>query len=106
MNADRKTLISRAAPMSLVCACALAAACSQAPSRPDLGGRGRCDASALGWAVGKPLDEAAGRKLFQQSGAGLWRVVAPDNTFSRDQREDRLNVRVDAANVVTAVDCG
>lgn len=105
MNAQRKTLIPRAAPMLLVGACALAA-CSQAPSRPDLGGRGRCDASALGWAVGKPLDEAAGRKLFQQSGAGLWRVVAPDNTFSSDQREDRLNVRVDAANVVTGVDCG
>ncbi|MET4730888.1 hypothetical protein ABIE09_004708 [Lysobacter enzymogenes] len=104
MNADRKTLTSRAAPMLLVCACALAAACSQAPSRPDLGGR--CDASALGWAVGKPLDEAAGRKLFKQSGAGLWRVVAPDNTFSNDQRDDRLNVRVDAANVVTGVDCG
>lgn len=107
MNADRKSFPLRGLSLPAACALALlAAACSPSPTRPDQTGRGRCDASALGWAVGKPLDEAAGRKLFQQSGAGLWRVVSPDNTFSSDQRDDRLNVRVDASNVVTGVDCG
>ncbi|QWP77563.1 hypothetical protein J5226_03910 [Lysobacter sp. K5869] len=104
MNAQRRSVLSRAA---IAVALTLAAtACSQTQTRPDLAGRGHCDAAALTWAVGQPLDEATGRKLFQQSGAGLWRVVAPDNTFSSDRREDRLNVRVDKANVVTGVDCG
>lgn len=74
--------------------------------RPDLAGKGRCNADALGWAVGQTLDEATGRRLFKDSGAGLWRVVAPDNTFGRDRREDRLNVRVDQAQRIVAVDCG
>lgn len=107
MNAERRAPIRRRLSLLSVAVLASAvAACAQDATRPDLAGKGRCNADALGWAVGTPLDEATGRRLFQESGAGLWRVVAPQNTFGRDRRDDRLNVRVDAAQTIVAVDCG
>ncbi|ALN60795.1 lipoprotein [Lysobacter enzymogenes] len=111
MNAERpaaaRAAVRPRAPLLFAAALALAAgACAQNAPRPDLAGKGRCNADALGWAVGQTLDEATGRRLFEDSGAGLWRVVAPDNTFGHDRREDRLNVRVDQAQRIVAVDCG
>jgi len=107
MNAQRHPALRPRLPFLFAAALALAAsACAQNAPRPDLAGKGRCNADALGWAVGQTLDEATGRRLFKHSGAGLWRVVAPDNTFGRDRREDRLNVRVDQAQRIVAVDCG
>ncbi|MEH6414541.1 I78 family peptidase inhibitor [Pseudomonas sp. CGJS7] len=107
MNTHRNTPLS--ARLSLMAACAFAltaAACSQNPSKPTAAGHGLCNASGLAWAVGKPADEPTGRRLFKESGAGLWRIIAPDSAYLQDQRDDRLNVRVDDKNVITAVDCG
>ena len=66
---------------------------------------GRCSIEGTAWAIGKPADEANGRKLFQQSGAGLWRIITPEKAILADYRDDRLNVHVDASNRITAVDC-
>lgn len=67
---------------------------------------GRCSAESTSWAIGSLADEANGRKLFQQSGAGLWRLVTPDKALLKDYRDDRLNVHVDASNRITSIDCG
>lgn len=66
----------------------------------------RCNVENTAWAIGQVGNEANGRKLFQQSGAGLWRIITPDSTKLADYRDDRLNVHVDRANVITSVDCG
>lgn len=66
---------------------------------------GRCSIEGTAWAIGQPADEANGRKLFRQSGAGLWRIITPDKAILADYRDDRLNVHVDGSNRITAVDC-
>lgn len=67
---------------------------------------GRCSSEGMAWAIGRPADPANGRRLFQQSGAGLWRVITPERAVLADYRDDRLNVHVDSSNVITSVDCG
>ncbi|MET0807908.1 MAG: I78 family peptidase inhibitor [Pseudoxanthomonas sp.] len=66
---------------------------------------GRCSTEGTAWAIGKPADEANGRKLFRQSGAGLWRIITPERAALADYRDDRLNVHVDASNTITAIEC-
>ena len=66
---------------------------------------GRCSVEGTAWSIGKPADEANGRRLFQQSGAGLWRIITPEKAVLADYRDDRLNVHVDASNRITAIDC-
>lgn len=65
----------------------------------------RCSAEGTAWAIGQVADEANGRRLFQQSGAGLWRIISPERTARADRRDDRLTVHVDTANRITAIEC-
>lgn len=65
-----------------------------------------CSVENTDWAIGKTADPATGRKLFQQSGAGLWRIISPEKVVPADTRADRLNVHVDESNTITAVKCG
>jgi len=78
--------------------------CLAAPG-PTVAGNGRCDATHLQWAVGQPGDEANMRRLARESGAGLVNPVGPTTIVSRDIRQDRLRVFLDAANTITAVRC-
>ena len=39
-------------------------------------------------------------------GAGLIRPIGPGQAVTRDLRPDRVNVHIDRANAITAVDCG
>lgn len=79
-------------------------ACLSTPG-PSVAGDGRCDASQLQWAVGEPGNEANMRKLASQSGAGLVNPVGPATVITRDHRDDRLRVYLDAGNTITAVRC-
>ena len=91
-----------------VAACLLAG-CASSPSSEvpaSLAGRGKCKADASPWAIGQPANEENGRRLFKESGAGLWRIVGPDQAVRKDYRDDRLNVNVDAANLITSISCG
>ncbi|MCD9088280.1 hypothetical protein [Stenotrophomonas sp. SY1] len=72
---------------------------------PTTPGDGRCNDTQLQWAIGKVNDEPTVRKLKQESGAGLLNPIGPATIVSRDHREDRLRVFVDANNVITAVRC-
>ncbi len=45
------------------------------------------------------------RKLAKDSGAGLVNPITPTTIVSRDIRQDRLRVYLDAGNVITAVRC-
>ncbi|MGE8288582.1 MAG: hypothetical protein ACN6RG_11505 [Stenotrophomonas sp.] len=66
---------------------------------------GRCSDAGVQWAVGKINDEPTIRRLKQESGAGLVNPIGPGTIVSRDIRQDRLRVYVDAGNVITAVRC-
>jgi hypothetical protein len=88
---------------SIVFAAALGG-CLTTPG-PTIAGDGRCSATDLQWAVGQPGDEATMRRLSRESGAGLVNPITPTTIVSRDIRQDRLRVYLDAGNVITAVRC-
>lgn len=80
-------------------------ACQSAPPVAVDPGFGRCSDATLQWAVGKLNDEPTIRRLKQESGAGLVNPIGPATIVSRDIRDDRLRVFVNAGNVITAVRC-
>ncbi|MGE8212888.1 MAG: hypothetical protein ACN6Q8_04760 [Stenotrophomonas sp.] len=55
--------------------------------------------------MGQPGDEANMRRLAKESGAGLVNPITPTTIVSRDIRQDRLRVYMDADSVITAVRC-
>ena len=83
----------------------LLSACVSTPG-PQVSGSGQCNASALGWAVGQPADEANMRRLSRESGAGLVNPIGPSTITTKDIRQDRLRVFVDKDNIITSVQCG
>ncbi|MPS35084.1 MAG: hypothetical protein E2593_07290 [Stenotrophomonas sp.] len=72
---------------------------------PTVAGDGRCTDTQLQWAVGQPGNEANMRRLARESGAGLVNPIGPATIVSRDIRQDRLRVFLDAGNTITAVRC-
>ncbi len=72
----------------------------------NLPARGTCNADGTAWAIGQPADQNIGRRLLNESGAGLWRIITPNQSVLKDYRDDRLNVNVDAKNIITSVSCG
>ena len=98
------------APAAFLCTVLLAACCSVQPD-PGAPGRagaaaGACNADAVRWAVGQPADENVMARVWRESGAGLIRPIGPGQAVTRDLRPDRVNVHIDRANAITAVDCG
>ena len=90
----------------LLASCAPAASLQPAEAGPDIGGDGRCDTAPVAWAVGQKGDEAVLKKVWAQSGAGLLRPIAPDRAVTRDFRDDRINVYLDADNTIIRMSCG
>lgn len=88
------------------------AGCAPPPSMqpsspgPQVQGSGLCDASKVAWAVGKVADQETMRRVWKESGAGLLRPLAPRQAATLDHRPDRVNVHIDAANVIGKIDCG
>lgn len=90
----------------LLAACAPLAPLLPASGGPTVQGDGFCHADRVGWAVGKEANEQVMKDVWQQSGSGLIRLIAPRQAVTHDFRKDRLNVHLDSANVITRVDCG
>ncbi len=66
---------------------------------------GVCNAEAVAWAVGQPATQEVMARVWRESGAGLVRPIAPGQAVPRDARADRLNVHIDAGNIITRVYC-
>lgn len=90
----------------MLAACASSAPMQPASAGPAVTGDGICHADRVAWAVGKNADEQAMKAIWKQSGSGLIRPIAPGQAVTRDFRPDRVNVHLDAGNVITKVDCG
>ena len=73
---------------------------------PQVRSDGSCHADKVAWAVGQPGNEQVFARVWKESGAGLIRPIAPGQAVTRDYKPDRINVRLDAGNTITAVDCG
>lgn len=72
---------------------------------PQSPGQGTCSTNGLEWAIGQSLDEATGRRLLKESGAGLWRAGAPEQAMLKDHRTDRLTIMVDGESRITSLRC-
>ena len=87
-------------------ACTATAPLLPAVAGPTVSGDGTCQADRVACAVGKHADEQVMKAVWKQSGSGLIRPIAPNQAVTHDLRRDRLNVHIDAGNVITQVDCG
>ncbi|MCL1634524.1 I78 family peptidase inhibitor [Luteimonas sp. SX5] len=98
----------RFAAISSLLAVALTSCSSVMPADggPQVAGDGSCHADRVAWAVGKPGDEDTIKRVWKESGAGLLRPIGPGEAVTRDFRADRINVYLDANNIVTQLNCG
>jgi hypothetical protein len=67
---------------------------------------GPCDADAASGAIGQIATAAVIEQARMDAGAQTARTIAPDQVVTMEYLETRLNLKVDAGNVVTAVTCG
>lgn len=104
MSTSFASLRKLCVPAAAVVVAASLSGCLTTPG-PTTVGDGRCDATQSQWAVGQPGNEANMRRLKSETGAGLVNPIGPATIVSRDFRQDRLRVFLDASNVITAVRC-
>lgn len=92
----------------LIAAALLTAGCATAapPEPPERGAGGKCDAAKARKLIGRVRSANLGAEAKRLSGASALRWIAPGTMVTMDYREDRLNLRVDAAGKVVKVDCG
>ena len=101
------------AMLAMLAACAAQPAAEAEPAQPAespetaTGGPERaCDASKAQSLLGRsesPATEAEAKRL---SGAGIVRWIPEGGMVTMDYREDRLNLRLDAAGKIIGIDCG
>ena len=70
----------------------------------DVGGP--CDADAASAAIGQVATAEVNERARMDAGARTARTIAPDQVVTMEYLDTRLNLKVDAGNVVTAVTCG
>lgn len=77
-----------------------------APPPPRVEAGGECSAGDAYSHVGRTYSEALDAALRAESGATAMRVIRPGDAVTLDHRPERLNVRLDEADTITALDCG
>lgn len=73
---------------------------------PPMTGSMKCDDSRGQAAVGQTATQSVVDKVIADTGSRAARVIKPGQAVTMDYREDRVNINVDAKNVVTSVKCG
>lgn len=77
-----------------------------APPPPRVDAGGECGAEGVESRIGHAYSEALDAALRDASGATVMRVIRPGEAVTLDHRPERLNVHLDEADTITAVDCG
>jgi hypothetical protein len=90
---------------ALAAAALLASGCATTAPQGEAGA-GKCDSAKAQALVGRSRSAGTGAEALRLSGAKSLRWIAPGTMVTMDYREDRLNLRVDAAGKVVKVDCG
>jgi hypothetical protein len=65
-----------------------------------------CNANPAQRHLGQTASAAAGGAILRDSGARTLRWGPPNSAWTMDYREDRVNVRYDAAMTITGITCG
>ena len=65
-----------------------------------------CDAARADTLIGSPATASLGPQALQLTGARALRWIQPGTMVTMDYRADRLNIRLDANNRITKIDCG
>jgi uncharacterized protein YraI len=65
-----------------------------------------CVAEDADWAVGRRATNGVVNRARDEAGAGVVRVVGPDDVVTQEFRRDRLTLEVDYRNVIMDVRCG
>lgn len=102
LSATSVTICALALQLS-ACASSPPSAQGDAPAAPH---SGTCVAENVQWAVGQEATQATMGRVWRESGAGLIRPIGPKQAVTMDYRPDRVNVELDAANIITKVGCG
>lgn len=100
-------------PLAALCTVLLAACSSQptsagnddAPPAND-GTAQACNADAARGFVGQVATADVVEQARKAAGAGIARTLKPGQVVTMEYRGDRLDIDVDASNVVTGVRCG
>lgn len=81
-------------------------ACAPMPPQPSPPYTGQCDASKVGWAVGKQATADVVERVRVESGSQSARVLKPGQVVTMEFNAGRVNVYVDGANRIERVACG
>jgi len=65
-----------------------------------------CDPAPARWAIGKTADAGVLERVRADSHAQVVRVLRPGEVVTMEYSAGRVDVRVDAGNVVLGVSCG
>ncbi len=65
-----------------------------------------CNADPAQRHLGQTASAATGGAILEDSGARTLRWGPPNSAWTMDYREDRVNVRYDAAMTITGITCG
>lgn len=84
----------------------LAGCVNERPGRPLPPPRDECRPGPAQRFVGRVFRPAVAQQAKRLSGARSVRVIRPGMAVTMDYRGDRLNVTLDARNVVTGLRCG
>lgn len=85
------------------------AGCTSTPppmSDPMPPATAQCHPDAAQSLVGQPATSQNVELARQRAGAQVARVLKPDQVVTMEFREGRLNIYVDASNVITRIACG
>ena len=91
---------------SAVLVLALAGCTSTTPMPDTTPATAQCHADAAQSLLGQPATPDTVERARRRGGAQVARVLKPDQMVTMEFREGRLNVYVDAANVITRIACG
>lgn len=67
---------------------------------------GKCDAQPAQALVGTRYAGIYGTRAKTVTGAVTLRIIRPGQAVTMDYREDRLNIELDAKNIIVALRCG
>lgn len=75
------------------------------PTSPQAGGR-QCDERKASTAVGELARPSMVDRVVADTGSRTARVIKPGHAVTMDYSDQRVNIHVDAGNVITSVTCG
>jgi hypothetical protein len=93
----------------LLLAGAMLGACSTAPAATPIHGvtpGHKCQAEGTDQFIGQAGTSETGAAIMKASHAAVLRWAPPGYMLTMDFREDRVTVKLDAANKVTEIKCG